>query len=512
MRQHGSLGWSRRALVIVASLLLFGGRAAVAQGAPAARPRNVIFILSDDHRYDAMGFVPGAPDWLETPNLDRMAKQGAWLKNAFVTTSLCSPSRASILTGQYAHRHGVVDNNIDVPAGTHYFPEYLQKAGYRTAFFGKWHMGRSSSEPRPGFDRWVSFQGQGVYHDPVLNVDGHEVKEKGYITKILTDYALDWLKKEQTTEPDKPFFLYLSHKAVHAMFEPAPQDVGKYSHEPVPYPKTMPIDAPGRDTWPEWVRQQRSSWHGVDYMYYGDLDFDTFYRRYAETVLGIDRSVGRVLDYLKQTGLDRNTLVIYMGDNGFQFGEHGLSDKRTAFEASMRVPMLAWAPGMIRPGTVIDDNVLNIDIMPTVLQLAGAHAPRGYVEDGRSFLPLLRGEKVADWRDEFLYEYYWEWNFPQTPTQYALRTARYKYVYDYGVWDRDMLFDLQKDPDEAVNLIGDPAYRDLAARLRARLFAKIRATGGMYIPLREPKGGQQGKRRPPGEPSTDPLLRQGAGG
>jgi N-acetylglucosamine-6-sulfatase len=503
-------GWPRFAL-LVACLLLCGGRVVEAQSPATSARRNVIFILSDDHRYDFMGFHQGAPDWLQTPNLDRMAREGVHLANAFVTTALCSPSRASILTGQYAHRHGVVDNNIDVPAGTHYFPEYLQKAGYRTAFFGKWHMGAATDEPRPGFDRWVSFRGQGVYYNPTLNVDGQEVKRQGYISEILTDYALDWLKKEQATEPEKPFFLYLSHKAVHAMFEPAPADSDRYAGKPVPYPATMRTDAPGIASWPEWVREQRSSWHGVDYMYHGQMDFNTFYRRYAETLQGVDRSVGEVLDYLKRTGLDRTTLVIYMGDNGFQFGEHGLIDKRTAFEASMRVPMLAWAPGMIRPGTVIEENVLNLDVMPTVLELAGAKAPPEHVEDGMSFLPLLRGETVPSWRKDFLYEYYWEWNFPQTPTQYAIRTDRYKYIYDYGLWDQDMLFDLQSDPQEAHNLIDDPAKKALAAQLRGRLFDELRATGGMQIPLREPKGGQNAKHRKAGEPSTDPLQRSGAG-
>jgi N-acetylglucosamine-6-sulfatase len=199
-----------------------------------------------------------------------------------------------------------------------------------------------------------------------------------------------------------------------------------------------------------------------------------------------------------------------MGDNGFQFGEHGLIDKRTAFEASMRVPMLAWAPGMIRPGTVVKENVLNLDVMPTVLELAGATAPKEHIEDGRSFLPLLRGEKVSNWRTDFLYEYYWEWNFPQTPTQYALRTDRYKYVYDYGIWDQDMLFDLQNDPDEAHNLINDPAQKARVGEMRERLFERLQETGGMQIPLREPKGSQSAKRRPAGAPSTDPLVQPAA--
>ena len=202
-----------------------------------------------------------------------------------------------------------------------------------------------------------------------------------------------------------------------------------------------------------------------------------------------------------------------MGDNGFQFGEHGLIDKRTAYEASMRVPMLAWCPGDCSgPARLITEIVPNIDVMPTVLEAGRTSGARRAVEDGRSFLPLLRGERVPDWRKEFLYEYYWEWNFPQTPTQYALRTDRYKYIYDYGIWDLDKLFDMERDPEEAHNLIDDPARKERAAELRGRLFDRLQETGGMEIPLREPLGGQNAKRRPPGEPSTDPLVRKKGGG
>jgi len=467
---------------------------------------NVVIILADDHRYDMMGFHPNAPQWLETPNLDRMARGGAHIANAFVTTALCSPSRATILTGQYAHRHGVVDNNVDVPAGTRFFPQYLQQAGYRTAMVGKWHMGHASDEPRPGFDRWVSFRGQGVYLNPTLNVDGRRAEQKGYTSDILTDHAIDFLTEQRTTRPAQPFFLYLSHKAVHAEFTPAARHGGRYRDVPVHYPETMRADAAGRESWPDWVKAQRNSWHGVDYMYHGEIDFDRFYRQYAETLLGVDESVGRVLDYLEENGLARNTLVIYMGDNGFSFGEHGLIDKRHAFEESIRVPMLAWAPGLIKPGTVVRQVAANLDVMPTVLAAAEARAPASHTVDGVSLLPLLRGERVANWRDAFLYEYYWEWNFPQTPTQFALRTDRYKYVYTHGVWDQDGLYDLQADPAETHNLYASAEHQPLVRQLRTRLFAELERTGGMQIPLRAPAGGRNDRRRPPGAASTDPLA------
>ena len=481
-------------------------RAQNASAAPGARARNVVFILTDDQRYDAMHFHPNAQKWLKTPSLDRMAREGVHLANAFVTTALCSPSRASVLTGQYTHRHGVVDNARDVPAGTRFFPQYLQKAGYRTAMIGKWHMGNDTDEPRPGFDHWVSFRGQGVYENPVLNVDGKRVERQGYTTDILTGYALDWMKKEHTQEPDRPFFLYLSHKAVHAEFVPAKRHAGMYRDVKIAYPETMRPDAPGNETWPDWVKRQRSSWHGVDYMYHGQFHFDEFYRRYFETLQAADESVGQVLDYLTESGLARNTLVLFMGDNGFSLGEHGLIDKRQAFEESMRVPMLAWAPGLIKPGGTIRQMVMNIDIMPTVLDAAGVKAPADHKVDGQSFLPLLRGESVP-WRSEVYYEYYWEWNFPQTPTQFALRTDRYKYIHFYGLWDRDALFDLKTDPKEEYNLIARPEQQQLATQLRGRLFARMEETGGLQIPLRAPVGPQMNQTRPAGKPSSDPFAK-----
>jgi arylsulfatase A-like enzyme len=438
-----------------------------------------------------------------------MARGGAHLANAFVSTALCSPSRASILTGQYAHRHGVVDNNTDIPAGTRFFPQYLQQGGYRTAMIGKWHMGQDTDAPRPGFDHWVSFRGQGVYVDPVLNVDGERRQVRGHTSDILTGYAVEWLQEQR--KAGTPFFLYLSHKAVHAEFQPAKRHEGRYAHVAPRYPETMRRDSRGIDTWPDWVKEQRNSWHGVDYMYHGRINFNDFYRRYAETLLGVDESVGRVLDFLERNGLADNTLVVYMGDNGFSYGEHGLIDKRHAFEESMRVPMLAWAPGLIRPGTMVERNVMNIDVMPTVMDLAGVKAGAHHVVHGRSFLPLLKGEPVADWRDEVLYEYYWEWNFPQTPTQFAIRTDRYKYVFAHGVWDRDMLFDLKADPGERQNLIESTTHQTLARELRERLFKRLDETGGMHIPLRPPRGGRNDKRRPEGTPSTDPLARRAAG-
>ena len=452
------------------------------------KPRNVILILSDDHRYDFMGFM-GRPSFLETPNLDRMAQGGAHLQNAFVSTSLCSPSRASILTGQYAHRHGVVDNNSMVSKGTIFFPQYLQARGYDTAFMGKWHMGNASDEPRVGFGKWVSFRGQGPYFNPRLNVDGQRVDEKGYTADILTDYAVNWLKEER----DKPFFLYLSHKSVHAMFEPAPRHLGKYEDVHLEYPRSMADTEENYRGKPSWVKQQRNSWHGVDYMYHGQMDFDTFYRRYCETLLGLDDSVGRVLDTLEESGQLDSTLVLYMGDNGFSFGEHGLIDKRHMYEESFRVPLLAHCPDIIEPGIKVPQMVQNIDLASTILEAAGLKESDNL--DGQSFYPLLQGREIP-WRDAIFYEYYWERNFPHTPTIHGIRTDRFKYIHYHGIWDIDELYDLQEDPEEINNLIDSPDHQILSSDLNKRMFDWLKNTDGMMIPLREDRGFRAVKRRP----------------
>jgi N-acetylglucosamine-6-sulfatase len=443
-------------------------------------PENVIFIISDDHRHDFMGFHDRGPDFLKTPAFDRMAREGAHLKNAFVTTSLCSPSRASILTGKYAHNHGVVSNSTPIPDSVRFFPEFVQDAGYNTAFIGKWHMGHQDASPRRGFDRWVSFPGQGVYDDPTFNVDGEKVEREGYMTDLLTDYAIDWLGQQK--DAGDPFILYLSHKAVHAEFEPADRHEGTYADLDPPRPPTMANTEANYRGKPEWVKEQRYSWHGVSYMYHGDMTYDTLYRNYAETLLALDESIGRVLDHLERTGLAENTLVIYMGDNGFLLGEHGLIDKRNAYEPSIRVPILAWSPGFIEPGTTISSLIRNIDVAPTIFEATGASSDRMQF-DGTSFLDRLKGEPT-DRNRSFLYEYYWEHAFPHTPTTFALRGDTYKYIYYHGIWDQNELYNLENDPREEHNLIDVPAQQARVDSMRNRLFDCLEAEDAMQIPLR----------------------------
>ena len=457
---------------------------------PGAKPRNVVFILSDDHRYDAMSFL--GHQFARTPVMDSLAKNGAYIKNALVTTSLCSPSRASILTGLYTFRHRVIDNNRPIPSGTVYFPQYLQKAGYATCFIGKWHMGGESDKPQPGWDRWVSFAGQGEYLPPTpdytLNVDGERVKQKGYITTELTDYAIDWLKQQKPVE--KPFFLYLSHKAVHANFTPEEKYEDKFKDLPFQRPASGKNTA-GDLLKPRWLRDQRNSWHGVDFPYHSDLDIERYYKRYCETLSSVDDSIGRVLRQLKDMGIHDETLVIYMGDNGFMFGEHGLIDKRVAYETSMRVPMLVQCPSLIKGGAVLEQMIANIDVGPTVMEAMGLQTPPHM--DGTSFLPLTRGESIP-WRDKFLYVYYWEKNFPQTPTTFALRTPDAKYITYYGLWDSDEFYDLSTDPEESRNLIHDPSYGREVGRMEDELYRMMDQLGGMEIPLNQPAGGFNNKR------------------
>lgn len=482
------------------------------------KPRNVIFILADDHRYDFMGFTGKVP-WLKTPSMDRLANEGAYFKNAFVTTALCSPSRASILTGLYSHTHKVVDNQAPLPDDLIFFPQYLQQAGYQTGFFGKWHMGNDSDEPRPGFNHWESFKGQGVYYNPTLNINGQQVSynDSTYISDLLTEHAVGWLEQR---DKQKPFFLYLSHKAVHADFKPSKRHHGKYEKEPIELPpsfrtsdsqvkgkkainesierevlKNEPLEGDayyGKGRTPDWQKMQRESWHGVDYMYHGGISFSEFYKRYCETLLGVDESIGTILDYLDKNGLAEETLVIYMGDNGFSFGEHGLIDKRHFYEESVKVPFLIRCPALFGGSKTMEPMIQNIDVAPTILAAAGIEKPDHF--QGHSILPLLQ-EKEYQWRDKIFYEYYWEYDFPQTPTMHGVRTDRYKLIRYHGIWDTNEFYDLQEDPDEMNNLIASPEHQELIEKLTNDIYDWLESTDGMQVPLKRTVKKRSGDHR-----------------
>lgn len=450
-------------------------------GESSDSPPNVVFILVDDLRYDTFGYM-GHP-FVETPHIDALEKGGMRFTNAFVTTSLCSPSRASFLTGQYMHNHKVVDNADLMADGTVTFPQLLQQANYETAFVGKWHMGGSSDAPRPGFDHWVSFRGQGTYAPgkQALNVNGQQVPRQKYMTDELSDYATQWLSDRTG---DKPFLLYVSHKGVHGLYDPAPRHRDRYQDEKFTPPSTMANTPENYAGKPMWVKDQRNSWHGVEFPYHGRAgqSIGEMYRHYCEMILSIDDSVGRVMETLRKTGVERNTLVLFTSDGGHFWGEHGLIDKRCAYEESMRIPLLAYWPSEIKPGSRCNALVANIDVAPTLLSLAGVSIPESF--DGQNFAELLGNPKTTQSRRKtLLYEYYWEPSFPQTPTTFALRGQQYKLIQYHGIWDTDELYDVAEDPHETHNLIRDASHEQLASRMRQQLHQRLKATGGLAIPL-----------------------------
>jgi len=467
-------------------------RSAAAALAPAllrgqGRRRNIVFILCDDHRFDAIGAL-GHP-WLagQTPHLDRMVREGVHFRNAFVTSSLCSPSRASLLTGLYMHAHRVMDNFSPLNPKLATFPQMLQQAGYRCGFIGKWHMGGDSDEPRPGFDHWLSFPGQGEYINPPINRNGARSRETGYVTDLLTQEAMRFIR----AGAGRPFLLYLSHKAVHHPFQPPERHSRLFQGLTPPYPASMKYVPEIYGQWPDWVRRRRYSRHGVDGLLGQTSTFDEYYRGYMRSLISVDESVGSVLSQLEDSKLLNDTLVVYMGDNGYMWGEHGLVDKRAMYEPSIRVPLLMRCPDLFGAGTAVDGMALNLDLAPTFLDAAGVRAPEAM--HGRSLLRPATG-KAEGWRTDFVYEYEWEQDFPYTPTIIGLRTGQHSLMQYYGIWDIPELYDNRKDPEQLHNLLAgaritlgrgrylnhvkDPEVRTLVERMQTRLAEILRQTGG----------------------------------
>lgn len=417
---------------------------------------NIIFFLIDDQRYDHLSMLEHP--FIETPNIDKLVKGGVYFDEAFVTTSLCSPSRASIVTGQYAHTHNVIDNDTDLNPNTPTYPQELKKAGYHTGFVGKWHMGHGTDERRQNFDYWVSFKGQGNYINPELNVDGDRKMIKGHMTDVLTDLAVDYIKEQ--TKSDQPYFLCLSHKAVHENFTPTARHHKAYVDEKITYPDSYANTKENYNGKPNWLIKQRKSWHGAerDYVNIDKVEGDDLARMtqiYAECMLGVDESVGKVVRTLEELGELENTVIIYMSDNGYLLGEHGLIDKRVMYEESIRVPALFHWGEKIKKGRICSEFVLNIDIAPTILDIAGIEIPESM--QGSSFLPLALGKEIK-WRQDFVYEYFVDPAAVQTPTIFGLRTKQYSYMTYHGVWDNYELYDIQKDPDQRHNLLGKVVY------------------------------------------------------
>ena len=435
----------------------------------AADKTNIVFILVDDLRWDALGCM-GHP-FSQTPHIDRVAHEGALYKNFFVTTPLCSPSRGSFLTGQYVHTHGV-HNNLDHSALSHNlvtWPALLQKSGYETAYVGKWHMGADAS-PRPGFDRWVSFKGQGQFINPPLNIDGQPVNAQGYMTDILNNYAVEFVKKSHS----KPFALYLSHKAVHGPFTPAERHRELFADAKPELPPSVTdaeksragkpalgsvIDQPRR------AKKSQRNKKGPDDTAEAPAGRPATMLNQLRCLASIDDGVGALLQALESTGQLDNTVVVFTSDNGYFWGEHGLGDKRWAYEESIRAPLCIRYPTLIKPGTKLDQLSLNIDLAPTLIELAGASIPTAM--QGRSLVPVLRGD-VSDWRTSILAEYFRDGNRTH-PAWQAVRTERWKYIHYPQQPQWNELYDVEADRHEMNNLIADASTHEELKSLQVEL-------------------------------------------
>lgn len=456
-------------LLLLLLLAQTGGPAkAAAPVEKNARP-NILFVYTDDQRWDAIGVVQkeqgasGRFPWLNTPNMDRLATGGVRFRNAFVVTSLCSPSRASFLTGQYGHFNGVTGNGSDFPLTNLTCASLLTKAGYATGYFGKWHMGEQRGQ-RPGFTTSVSFIGHGRYKDCPFEVDGVERPTTGWVDTVTTDFTLDFIRKNR----ERPFFAMVGFKTPHDNRQPRPEDASAYEEAL----NTVPANA--NHLPPFASRKQPNSITG------SKVPFTPYQRQYFQTLNGADYNLGRLLDLLDELGLSENTLVIYSSDNGYFMGEHTLGDKRFAYEESMRIPMLLRYPKLGLKGKVLDQMVLNIDFAATALDFAGE--PVHPQIQGRSWKPLLAGE-APEWRRSFYYEYYTDSTFPKIPPVQALRTESAKFIFYPGHEKWTELYDLQRDPYETNNLVKTPGAADLLSRMQAAFLeeqAKARSSEGRH--------------------------------
>jgi N-acetylglucosamine-6-sulfatase len=452
---------------------LFALAFAASGGTAWSAPPNIVFVLVDDMRWDDFR-VAGHP-FVETPHMDRLAREGVRFLNAFAATPLCSPSRASLLTGQYAHRHGIVDNTARPSHDLPTFPRRLQEAGYRTGFFGKWHMGNDAS-PRPGFTRWVALPGQGEAIDPMLNVDGRAMRVPGYVTDVLTDHAERFIRDSAGT----PFLVYLAHKAIHPNlvqrndgstgpvegqpggFVAAERHRGRYRGRTMPRRPSAfrpPLGKPALlrriDDLPPLGRETATT--------------DDEIRGRLEMLLAVDESLGRLLTALQSQGALDRTVVVFTSDHGYFYGEHGLNEeRRLAYEETIRIPLLVRYPPRVPAGSVRPELVSTIDLAPTLLALAGLAPPPAM--DGRSLVPVLDGS-ARGWRTSVLVEYFSDTVFPRIRTMgyAAVRTDRHKYIQYRELEGMDELYDLEKDPYEEHNLIGRADAGPTLARMQSEL-------------------------------------------
>lgn len=458
----------RAVLAMIAVLTLAGLHAA-----EPVRP-NIVFFFSDDHAAQSIGAYGSKIG--RTPNIDRLAREGALFENCFCVNSICVPSRACVLTGLYSHANGVRTNADALPKGAITFPRILRDAGYTTAIIGKWHL---QTEPE-GFDHWSVLPGQGAYFDPAMIEDGVRRKCPGYVSEVITEKAVAWLKARDRS---KPFCLLVQHKAPHANWEVGPRERPMFEGEMIPEPENLRDDFAGRT---EAVRSHRlfvgrQQWELHFKKRFGDIPADVpepdvrgwVYQKYIKDYLrcaaSVDAGVGQILDYLESDGLTDKTLVIYSSDQGFFLGEHGLYDKRLMYEESIRMPLVVRWPGVTRAGTRVGEMALNVDFAPTLIDVGGAKAPGGL--HGRSLASLLRGERPGDWRTAFYYRFYEE-AYGIGPIE-GVRTMTHKLI-RYGFADRGAeLYDLQTDPREMRNLISDPSAAAVSVEMSKEL-ARLR--------------------------------------
>ena len=480
--------------LVVCLPTLLAGLTATVGGAATARP-NILFIMTDDHAAHAIGAYGSRIN--QTPQMDRLAREGTRFDRCFAVNSICTPSRACILTGKYSHANGVpAFNRFDGSQPT--VAKYLQAGGYHTGMIGKWHLG---SDPT-GFDQWIILPGQGEYHNPAFLIPGGRTNIAGYATDIITDLAIDFLKNRPK---DQPFFLMCHHKAPHRNWQPDAKHAHMYDDVDIPEPATLRDDyatrtdaarettmtiarhltrsdlkltpPPGligaalrkwNETAPDEVTVEVN---GEKQTLTSEDLFRWKYQRYIKDYLrciaSVDDNVGRLLDFLDREGLRENTVVIYTSDQGFFLGDHGWYDKRFMYEESIRMPFLARWPEVIPAGSKQAAMALNVDFAPTFIEMAGLKVPADL--QGRSLVPLLRGERPADWRARWYYRYYHDPGHHNTRAHYGVRTETHKLIY---FWKKDQweLYDLVKDPAELRNLYGDPTAAGLVAELKRELY------------------------------------------
>ena len=453
----------------------------------AAQRPNFVFIYTDDQRWDALGVVQKEQQdaarfpWFQTPHLDRLAAEGVRFRNAFVVCSLCSPSRAAFLTGRYNHHNGIINNHTPFPVDAVTWPSLLRAAGYTTGYVGKWHMNGQTGK-RPGFDYSASFIGQGRYVDCPFEIDGKATPTSGWVDDVSTDFAIEFIKRHR----ERPFALIVGFKSAHGPFDPPPRLAEKYAGavaKKVPNYDLPAIYKGEFDGGQPAAKGKKAGKKGggkkAAGAAQGAVDGPGKMRGYFGCLAAVDENVGKLLATLDELKLAENTVVVFTSDNGFYFGEHTLGDKRSAYEESLRVPLLVRCPllGAAAKGKLIDQMALNIDLAPTLLDLAGVKIPDEM--QGASWRPLLEG-KQPPWRQSFFYEYFYERPYA-IPTLLAVRTAEAKLIRYPGHDDWTELFDLKTDPYETKNLAGDPAAKDLLAKMQAEFDSQQGATG-YFVP------------------------------